>query len=120
MRHIWVRHSSAASSFPLAFPSPFAVSLRASCRLSPLTSLLTRATPTSAPASPRLSRAGLPAFAVAYTISGTKRGFHTTKAAASPSVEDMETVNTTARLAAVRSLMKENGVDIYSMACIHA
>ncbi len=27
----------------------------------------------------------------------------------------METVNTTARLAALRALMKENGVDIYSM-----
>ncbi len=27
----------------------------------------------------------------------------------------METVNTTARLAALRALMKENGVDIYGM-----
>jgi hypothetical protein len=27
----------------------------------------------------------------------------------------METVNTTARLAAVRALMKENGVDIYGI-----
>jgi hypothetical protein len=30
----------------------------------------------------------------------------------------MTTVNTTARLAAVRSLMKENGVDLYGITCV--
>jgi Xaa-Pro aminopeptidase len=32
-----------------------------------------------------------------------------------PSVEDMETVDTTSRLAALRSLMKDRGVDVYGI-----
>lgn len=85
MRHIWARHSATLSSF-----------LR---------------TTTPRPSAP-LSRTCQPASAVA--VFRTKRGLqtHTT---ASPSVEEMETVNTTARLTALRSLMKENGVDIYGI-----
>lgn len=90
MRHIWARHSSTLSSF-----------LRTTTVTAPRT---------SAPLS--LSRSCQPASAVA--VFRTKRGFqtHTT---ASPSVEEMETVNTTTRLAALRSLMKKNGVDIYGI-----
>lgn len=57
-----------------------------------------------------LSRSYQPTSATA--VFRTKRGIQTT-AAGPPSAEEMETVNTTARLTALRSLMKDNGVDVY-------
>ncbi|KAK3302551.1 peptidase M24, structural domain-containing protein [Chaetomium strumarium] len=67
-------------------------------------SLLLRSLPVS------LSRSCPPASAIA--LLRAKRRFQT-QTVGSPSVEEMETVDTTARLAALRSLMKEKGVDIY-------
>ncbi|KAH6849711.1 putative Xaa-Pro aminopeptidase P [Chaetomium sp. MPI-CAGE-AT-0009] len=84
MPHIWTRQSSTISSL-LRNPS---ISLSRPQSYRPVSAI------------PALFR--------------TKRGTHTRPTRSrTPSVEEMATVNTTSRLAALRSLMKENGVDIY-------
>ncbi len=129
MRHIiWPRHRSAAAA-------ALAAAHTSTRRLLPsplLPSPLSRASPAPRPdrSLPLLSppplaqtrsrpRQPVPLFATPILQFQQTRRLHThVLPGTPPSVEDMETVNTTARLAAVRSLMKENGVDIYGISPI--